>query len=285
MGNVLMTGGGGSADLDVITATADDVLSGKVIVDQNGDPLTGRMPNIGAYDSAVSVAGNSTDLYFRMHEGAHVTKTVSGYPEISCTRDAALNALGIQSMAGGTYIPNSSQQTIACAGKLMTSNIIIPGFTMPPADVIKEGVTIYTYNQAVTGTWNGYTPATAYFWNCGNVGGVAGTGQLGFGSLGQVYSNDGNTSANTLTTPGWVDIRRFNIIFVDIAKSAPFSSGSVAIYRIDASGGSRLLCTFYTTSNNYTRMSYNYDASWVGYLRLVFTTQGTGILRWGVQNA
>ena len=33
MGRILMTGGGGGADLDVITAEADDILSGKVIVD------------------------------------------------------------------------------------------------------------------------------------------------------------------------------------------------------------------------------------------------------------
>ena len=38
MGRVLMTGGGGGADLDVITAEADDILSGKVIVDKDGNP-------------------------------------------------------------------------------------------------------------------------------------------------------------------------------------------------------------------------------------------------------
>ena len=43
MGRVLMTGGGGGADLDVITAEADDILSGKVIVDKDGNPLTGTL--------------------------------------------------------------------------------------------------------------------------------------------------------------------------------------------------------------------------------------------------
>ena len=42
MGKILMPGGGGGADLDVITAGAEDVLAGKVIVDKNGEPLTGR---------------------------------------------------------------------------------------------------------------------------------------------------------------------------------------------------------------------------------------------------
>lgn len=43
MGRVLMTGGGGGGDLDVITAEADDILSGKVIVDKDGNPLTGTL--------------------------------------------------------------------------------------------------------------------------------------------------------------------------------------------------------------------------------------------------
>ena len=43
MGRILMTGGGGDADLDVITAEADDILSGKVIVDKDGNPLTGTL--------------------------------------------------------------------------------------------------------------------------------------------------------------------------------------------------------------------------------------------------
>lgn len=240
------------------------------------------MENISAYDSAISIGVNNNTLYLRMHKGAHITNAGSGYPELTCSYDSALNAMGISSMAGGTYTPSTSQQTISCSGKRMTSDIIIPGFSMPSADVIREGVTISTYNQSVTGTWNGYTPAEAYFWNCGNVGGVVGTGQLGFGSLGQVYSNDSSISNNTLTTPGMIDLRRFSYIFVDIARSGGFSYGSVAIYRIN--GDSKLLCTFSTTSTDYTRMTYQYDASWWGYLKLIFTQQGTGILRWGVYN-
>lgn len=38
--------GSGGADLDPVTATTTDVRKGKVIVDKNGDPLTGTMPEI-----------------------------------------------------------------------------------------------------------------------------------------------------------------------------------------------------------------------------------------------
>ena len=43
MGKILIPGGGGGADLDVITATAPDVRKNKVIVDKDGEPLAGAM--------------------------------------------------------------------------------------------------------------------------------------------------------------------------------------------------------------------------------------------------
>ena len=39
---------GGGADLDPVTAGAADVRKGKVIVDKNGNPLTGTMAEIAA---------------------------------------------------------------------------------------------------------------------------------------------------------------------------------------------------------------------------------------------
>ena len=75
----------------------------------------------------------------------------------------------------------------------MAGNVVVPGFKMPSADVIKEGATVSIYNQSVTGKWNGYTPATEYFWNAGNVGGVIGTRSLGFGQW--------DKCIQTITTP------------------------------------------------------------------------------------
>ena len=45
MGVVLIKGGGGSsADLDVITATAADILAGKVGLDKEGNPIKPLYP-------------------------------------------------------------------------------------------------------------------------------------------------------------------------------------------------------------------------------------------------
>lgn len=51
MGMILMPGGGGGIDLDVVTAAAGDILSGKVIVGADGEPLTGTLALSG--DAAV----------------------------------------------------------------------------------------------------------------------------------------------------------------------------------------------------------------------------------------
>lgn len=264
MSQILFSGGDGNGVYsEDCTATANDILKGKTALFNGSDDevVEGTLELTGtAVDNQV-LAGKtyySTD--------AHTKRTGT-----------------IQSQPGWTPIPSTAQQILDCKGKYMTENVVIPAFIMPSANVIKAGATVSIYGQSVTGTWEGYTPTTTYFWNSGNVGGVVGKGQLGFGSLGQVYSNDSSQVSNTLTTPSMIDLRRYTHVFVDIAKSSAFSSASVEIYRIDSSGKSRLLCTFYTTSGSYTRMSYQYDASRQGKLKLVFTQQGTGILTWGVQ--
>ena len=65
MGMVLMPGiAGGGHDLDVITATAGDVVAGKVIVDKDGNPLTGTLAltgNAGAADVRNGKTFYSTD--------------------------------------------------------------------------------------------------------------------------------------------------------------------------------------------------------------------------------
>ena len=61
MGRIWMPGGGGGADLDVITAGAGDVLSGKVIVDQDGNPITGTIPVKSAIASSIN-CGGSVDI-------------------------------------------------------------------------------------------------------------------------------------------------------------------------------------------------------------------------------
>ena len=48
MSDILIPCGGGGVDLDVVTAAAADIRKGKVIVDKDGNPLTGIMAEIAA---------------------------------------------------------------------------------------------------------------------------------------------------------------------------------------------------------------------------------------------
>ena len=62
MGKVIrmLGGGGGGADLDMITATAADVRAGKVIVDKEGNPVTGTEPERGNWTGNVAMNGRIT---------------------------------------------------------------------------------------------------------------------------------------------------------------------------------------------------------------------------------
>lgn len=60
MAECIVLKGGGGADLDVVTAGASDMLAGKVIVDKDGNPLTGTMPNRGAVSQALNAGGSYT---------------------------------------------------------------------------------------------------------------------------------------------------------------------------------------------------------------------------------
>lgn len=104
---------GGGADLDPVTATAADVRKGKTIVDKDGNPIGGAMPDI----------------------------------------------------AGRTITPTTSQQTLNGGGYL-TGNVVVPGFTPPPANVIKKGYTLNMFGIKIMGTCEGYFPtATDLYYN------------------------------------------------------------------------------------------------------------------------
>lgn len=120
MGRILMSGGGG-VDLDVVTAAADDILSGKVIVDQNGDPLTGILTLSGNAGAGDVLTGKT---FYNTNAKSKITGTM-------------------QTMSGGTYTPKSSQQTISCNGKKMTSDVIIKGDGNLTANNILYGKSIF----------------------------------------------------------------------------------------------------------------------------------------------
>ena len=145
--------GGDGADTSVVTAGAEDVLSGKVIVDANGNPLTGTMTNRGAISQSLGINGSYT-----IPQGYH-----NGSGKVSQS---------ISTMGAQTITPKSSAQTVSCNGKYMTGNITVNAANIykvvtGTATVVKT-ITFLYYSTTYYG-WSvspsGFTSISCVFWS------------------------------------------------------------------------------------------------------------------------
>lgn len=241
MGQIWMQGGGGSADLDAVTAAAGDVLAGKVIVDAEGNPVTGTMADVASIDPAKSIVCSNGNFYIRMTNGAHIHNTTSGFPEVSVSGDtlgdaAAANVLSgktftsknglklsgsIASMAGKTIAPSSSAQTVACSGKYMTGNIVVSAIPSKYVDV-SSGVTVFhngTLNTAIL---------PEGFKN------VSTAESISYSSSGVPYESEKNT-LGTAITGNTIDFSRFTKLTIGIIVKTSGDTKEVSVKIYDAS--------------------------------------------------
>lgn len=176
---ILLRGGG--ADLDVVTAGRPDILAGKVIVDKDGEPLTGTMPNRGAVNPALN-AGESYSIPDGYHNGGGkvtanslASQTVSNATaaQILTGFNAYVNGSRVQGtiplQSGQTITPGASQQTISCSGKYMTGNIVINGVRTYAS--VSRTVTSSTNKRVFYGLNSGVDPnLSAYYVTITNIG-------------------------------------------------------------------------------------------------------------------
>ena len=147
MGRIWLPAGGGDVDMDMITAIAEDVLSEKVIVDKDGNPLVGTMPNIGAITKSLNCGGSYT-VPKGYHDGSGKVTANSLSSQTSATATAAkirsgktgwVNGTKItgtaKDKAAATYTPGTSNQTIA-SGQILTGAQTIAG----DADLISANI-------------------------------------------------------------------------------------------------------------------------------------------------
>ena len=174
---------GGGADLDPVTATAADVRKGKTIVDKDGNPISGTMPDI----------------------------------------------------AGRTITPTTSQQTLNGGGYL-TGNVVVPGFTPPPANVLKKGYVYNVFGIKITGSFEGYVPLSTDLY-------YKGENTANF-KLGEVlgYKQNGSVTFDTaqMTCKTGISVRACSCLYPSMAYNlTPYSSLKVdfrnSLGRIDAS--------------------------------------------------
>lgn len=197
--------GGGGADLDAVTASAGDVLAGKVIVGPDGEPLTGTlalsgnasdgqvlgrqtyyntdaktkrigtMPNRGAVSQSLAINGSYT--------------IPAGYHNGSGKVTQSVKTKGAQ-----TFTPGRSNQVIGANQWLSGAQTIMGDPNLKPEN-IKKGVTIFGNK----GTHEGYVTSPLNIFNKGTWGGgVSGYSALNVGN-GGIHLNSG---ANLQLTTG-----------------------------------------------------------------------------------
>ena len=206
MSRIWLPGGAGGADLDVITAGAGDVLSGKVIVDKEGEPLTGTltltgtaadshvlagqtyyntdaktkrtggMANRGAVSQALN-AGGSYTIPAGYHNGAGKVTANSLASQTSANAAAGHILSGKTAWVNGAKVTGNiaslaSAKTVSCSGKYMTGNVTVSAVSNLTAANIKKGVTV----GGVVGTYEGYASSPLYLFRNGTWSNLQTTG-------------------------------------------------------------------------------------------------------------
>lgn len=198
MGKIMILKAGGSADLDVITAGAGDILTGKTGVNQEGEPLAGSMPNKGAVSQSLN-AGGSYTIPAGYHNGAgKVTAN-------SLSSQTSANATAAQILSGQTAWVNGAKVTgsMANRGAANQALAINGSYTIPAGyhnggGKVTQSVPVQGGSTTTPGTANKTVVAANRYVN-GNVI-VAGNGNLTAGNIKKGVNIFGVTG----TWEGWV---------------------------------------------------------------------------------
>lgn len=270
IGYIIGGGGGGVVSSDV-TAKKENVLTGTstITLDSDDAVVNGTMPNIGKVTQTLGVNGTYT-IPKGYHNG---TGTVS---QSITTKEAAI------------YYPSTSDQTIA-ANQYLTGAQTIKAISQQnlTAANIKKGVTVYVKNgngnlYAVTGTWEGYVPATTDLYYRGTYGQYGAldfyVNNSDYASLdsGQISFHTGNLTARSLRfafiTPVTVNMSSYSKLYLE---------GSLAI---NVSGVNQYVasCNCYVDLLN-SRPSTSSDALDKNnyYMRLASRSQSEHACSWG----
>lgn len=138
MGKIWMPGGGG-AELDIITAGAGDVLERKVIIDKDGEPLTGTMPNLGTISQILN-AGDSYAIPAGYHDGGG---------------KVTANSLVSQTPATATPTQILSGQTAWVNGIKVTGGMDVQSILSFSTAVYSSTAIAFTWKNPVKGPFSG----------------------------------------------------------------------------------------------------------------------------------
>lgn len=197
---------GGGADLDPVTATAADVRKGKTIVDKDGNPISGTMPDI----------------------------------------------------AGRTITPTTSQQTLKGGGYL-TGNVVVPGFTPPPANVIKKGYVLNVFGIKITGSFEGWvpTPQDLYYNGTNPAGFTINSSCAAFQNTRIVMTSESSSSEiNTIQFTKSYNVQSYSkLIFEGKFESIGTSTTSNRTLRIYIKENTSVIASFSAMDANLTSVT------------------------------
>lgn len=203
MGKVRFAGGGGFADLDVITATASDMLKGKIGVDKDGDPVIGEIE---------SMSGGT-------YNATQADQTISCKDKYM-TSNIILRALNVQSVLSFSATPGTAPSIVFSwknPAKGPFSGVIIVGKTGGFPANISDGTRYYkgtgnntAANGTSTTTITGFIGGTTYYFRCfsyaikENAEWVASTTYTANATVNKVKGSQTFTSSGTFTVPAGV---------------------------------------------------------------------------------
>lgn len=197
--------GGGGADLDAVTASAGDVLAGKVIVGPDGEPLTGTLALSGNASDGQVLSGQT---YYDTDAKTKRTGTMPNRGTVN--QSLAINGSytipegyhngngkvtqSVKTKGAQTFTPGRSNQSIGANQWLSGAQTIMGDPNLKPEN-IKKGVPIF----GNVGTHEGYVTSPLNIFNKGTWGGgVSGYSALNVGN-GGIHLNSG---ANLQLTTG-----------------------------------------------------------------------------------
>ena len=148
---------------------AGDLLSGKQLIGQDGNIITGTIPSKGSNN--ISVSGRTVTVpagYYPSQARKSIASATQATPSItvssgglitaSATQSAGYVASGTKSatkqlttQAGKTVTPSTSQQTAVASGRYTTGAVYVAGDTNLKAANIKSGVSIFGVEGTLTG--------------------------------------------------------------------------------------------------------------------------------------
>lgn len=174
---MIVNEGGGGKPLPTLTnpGAAGDMLSGKQLINQEGEIVTGTIPS--KSDANLSVSGRTVTVpagYYAKQASKSIASVTQATPSISVNANGLITAVAQQSagyveagsksathqlttQGGKTVTPSTAQQTAVASGRYTTGAVYVAGSAnLIPAN-IKQGVNIF----GVVGTLEGKNTETA----------------------------------------------------------------------------------------------------------------------------